>query len=58
MQPLLFRGSVGRQLEADARTLLDKKLHRVFAFLDQDRHRNQLFGLDVCPRNPGHPIQI
>lgn len=27
---------VNRQLEADARTLLDKKLHRVFAFLDQD----------------------
>ena len=26
-----------RQLEADARKLLDKKLHRVFAFLDQDR---------------------
>ena len=25
-----------RQLDDDARTLLDKKLHRVFAFLDQD----------------------
>lgn len=31
---LLQRGN--RQLDADSRTLLDKKLHRVFAFLDQD----------------------